>query len=54
VGLDAAGGWGDTLLILPGGTFTDVVTGWRFDGGEIPVRELLSRFPVALLLQDAR
>jgi len=54
IGLDAAGGWGDTIVILPGGTFTDVITGWRFDGGETPVRELLSRYPVALLLPDAR
>ncbi|MCU1418671.1 MAG: malto-oligosyltrehalose synthase, partial [Schumannella sp.] len=54
VGLEAAGGWGDTLVILPGGTFTDVLTGWRFDGGETPVRELLSRYPVALLLREDR
>ncbi|MEO8263853.1 MAG: malto-oligosyltrehalose synthase, partial [Pseudolysinimonas sp.] len=54
VGLDAAGGWGDTLVILPGGIFTDLITGWRFDGGETPVRELLSRYPVALLIADER
>jgi (1->4)-alpha-D-glucan 1-alpha-D-glucosylmutase len=52
VGLETAGGWGDTLVILPGGIFTDVITGWRFDGGEVPVRELLSRYPVALLVRD--
>ena len=47
-----AGGWGDTLVILPAGTYTELLTGWRFDGGETPVRELLSRYPVALLLKD--
>jgi (1->4)-alpha-D-glucan 1-alpha-D-glucosylmutase len=52
LGLEAAGGWGDTTVLLPGGTFTDAITGWRFDGGETPVRELLSRYPVALLLRD--
>lgn len=52
LGLDAAGGWGDTTVLLPAGTFTDVITGWRFDGGETVVRELLSRYPVALLLRD--
>ena len=35
-----------------GGLFTDAITGWRFEGGETLVRELLSRYPVALLLKD--
>ena len=52
LGLESEGGWGDTTVLLPGGMFTDLLTGWRFDGGETPVRELLSRFPVALLLRD--
>ena len=54
LGLAAAGGWGDTTVILPAGVVADTLTGWRFEGGEIPVRELLSRYPVALLLPEDR
>ncbi|MFL6142112.1 MAG: malto-oligosyltrehalose synthase [Labedaea sp.] len=51
VGLARAGGWRDTVLAAPGGgNWTDLLTGAVF-GGLVPVRELLARYPVALLLR---
>lgn len=47
VGLEAAGGWGETRLTLPGAA-VDVLTGRRF-GGEVAVADLLGTLPVALL-----
>lgn len=49
LGLDAAGGWGDTTLTLPPGDWHDDLGERRWSGGSIPVGELLARFPVALL-----
>jgi len=49
VGLGAAGGWGDTMLDLPLGTWHDVLTGTRTDGR---LADLLSVHPVALLVQE--
>ena len=49
VGLEARGGWGDTVVLLPQRPVTDVITGKQFEGGELPVSELLGRYPVALL-----
>jgi (1->4)-alpha-D-glucan 1-alpha-D-glucosylmutase len=50
----SAGAWGDTVLHLEGvegGRFRDVFTGRVFDvrGGALPLAELLSPLPVALL-----
>ena len=50
IGLEARGGWGDTVVMLPTGPFTDVLTGREVEGGERRVAELLDRLPVALLL----
>jgi (1->4)-alpha-D-glucan 1-alpha-D-glucosylmutase len=51
VGLARAGGWRDTVLAAPGGgTWTDLLTGAVFDG-LVPLRALLDRYPVALLLR---
>ncbi|HEX4725198.1 MAG TPA: malto-oligosyltrehalose synthase [Pseudonocardiaceae bacterium] len=48
VRLAADGGWRDTVLPLPAGTWTDVLTGRQVD--RLPrLAELLSRYPVALL-----
>lgn len=47
-GLDRMGGWRETVLHLPGGTWTDELTGRR-SSGRMPVRELLADLPVALL-----
>ncbi len=49
LGLAARGGWGDTTLALPPGTWTDVVTGDAAGGGERAVADVLARFPVAVL-----
>jgi (1->4)-alpha-D-glucan 1-alpha-D-glucosylmutase len=49
VGLAAKGGWGDTFVVVPQRPLVDVITGRAFDGGIIPLAELLSDYPVALL-----
>jgi (1->4)-alpha-D-glucan 1-alpha-D-glucosylmutase len=41
-------GWGDTALSLPAGTWTDRISGGRFDGRVLAV-ELFADLPVALL-----
>lgn len=48
VGLAAAGGWGDTTLDLPPGTWHDVLTGLDTDGR---LADLLAVHPVALLVR---
>jgi (1->4)-alpha-D-glucan 1-alpha-D-glucosylmutase len=48
VGLDAAGGWGDTVLDLPDGRWHDVLTGLDTDGR---LADLLATHPVALLVK---
>jgi (1->4)-alpha-D-glucan 1-alpha-D-glucosylmutase len=52
VTLARAGGWGDTVLPLPPGRWTDVLTGRRVAGTEPQVHALLDRYPVALLMGD--
>ena len=52
VGLAAAGGWRDTALDLPAGSWTDVLTGRAVPGGPVAVGDLLDRYPVALLVRD--
>ena len=49
VGLDARGGWGDTVVLLPQRPVVDVITGTEFEGGELRVADILTRYPVALL-----
>jgi (1->4)-alpha-D-glucan 1-alpha-D-glucosylmutase len=49
IGLEAAGGWGDTALELPDGRWHDVLTGAPTDGR---LAELLSVHPVALLVRE--
>ena len=53
VGLANVGGWGDTSILLPGRPVTDVITGARYEGGQLALAELLARYPVALLVVDA-
>jgi (1->4)-alpha-D-glucan 1-alpha-D-glucosylmutase len=51
VGLEAAGGWGETELSLPGGNWHDVIT----DRPASPkLADLLSELPVALLVRSER
>jgi (1->4)-alpha-D-glucan 1-alpha-D-glucosylmutase len=42
-------GWGNTSLVLPGRPLVDVITSRQFDGGPVPLGELLAVYPVALL-----
>jgi len=51
LGLARAGGWKDTSMPLPEGSWTDVLTGRRHDGGEAYLLRLLRDFPVALLVR---
>ena len=52
VGLVAGGGWGDTRMLIPGGTWTDALTGRAYPGGDVPLGEVLSALPVALLTRQ--
>lgn len=49
LGLAAAGGWGDTTIVLAGRPLVDVITGRTIDGGTVALSTLLERYPVALL-----
>ena len=51
VGLATRGGWGQTVLALPDGSWTDAITGLS-TSGEALLTELLARYPVALLIRD--
>lgn len=51
-GLTAAGGWRDTVALLPGGTWTDQLTGRIVAGGPVVLAELLAAYPVAFLLRS--
>lgn len=51
IGLAGRGGWGETTLPLPDGSWTDAFTGFAVSG-EVPLADLLARYPVALLLAD--
>jgi (1->4)-alpha-D-glucan 1-alpha-D-glucosylmutase len=50
VGLQAQGGWGDTLLLLPRGSFTDIIADREFEGGPTPAETIFADYPVALLM----
>jgi len=52
LGLAAAGGWRDTTIVLAATPVIDILTGERFTGGTLFVRDLLRRYPVALLVPD--
>lgn len=49
VGLASAGGWGGTVVVLPGHPMEDVLTGRTFAGGVTCIAKLLGQYPVALL-----
>ncbi|QSE94525.1 malto-oligosyltrehalose synthase [Rhodococcus pseudokoreensis] len=42
-------GWGDTTVILPDGTWTDLLTSATHPGGRIDAATLFARYPVVLL-----
>lgn len=52
VGLEALGGWQDTVLLRPAVPAVDLLTGRRFEGGEVPLADLLVTYPVALLANE--
>jgi (1->4)-alpha-D-glucan 1-alpha-D-glucosylmutase len=54
IGLTKEGGWRDTALPLPGGdgSWTDLLTGTPVDSTVPLLRDLLARYPVALLLRS--
>jgi (1->4)-alpha-D-glucan 1-alpha-D-glucosylmutase len=52
VGLRRRGGWQDTALPLPGGPWADMLTGTVHQGPAVPMTELTSRLPVALLVPE--
>ncbi|MEO6827813.1 MAG: malto-oligosyltrehalose synthase [Microbacteriaceae bacterium] len=52
VGLELAGGWADTSVEIPDGQYTEVLTGRGVCGGRAKLRELLARYPVALLARE--
>ncbi|MDJ1371840.1 malto-oligosyltrehalose synthase [Gulosibacter molinativorax] len=51
VGLEAGGGWHDTKLAIPEGTWVDQLSGRQF-AGSVPLGALLSELPVAILLRS--
>jgi (1->4)-alpha-D-glucan 1-alpha-D-glucosylmutase len=55
VGLAARGGWGDTVLPLPGGAadWHDMITDTAVAGSTPALAGLLERYPVALLVRPA-
>lgn len=42
--------WADTSLELPAGRWHNLLTGEDFNGGKLPLKQLLSRFPLGLLV----
>ncbi len=46
--------WEQTRITLPGGEWSDRLTGALWPGGEVLVGELLAQFPVALLTKEER
>ncbi|MBC7443251.1 MAG: malto-oligosyltrehalose synthase [Ramlibacter sp.] len=50
LGLAAAGGWGDTAVVLGGHPVIDLLTGVLHPGGVTSLATVLSRYPVALLI----
>jgi (1->4)-alpha-D-glucan 1-alpha-D-glucosylmutase len=50
VGLN--GDWGNTVVELPAGTWTNVFSGQRFSGGSQVLARMFARFPVALLVRE--
>jgi (1->4)-alpha-D-glucan 1-alpha-D-glucosylmutase len=49
VALERRGGWGDTVVAVPGRPLVDVITGREYPGGLLRLAELLDTYPVALL-----
>ncbi|ROR44996.1 malto-oligosyltrehalose synthase [Kitasatospora cineracea] len=52
-GLHRAGGWRETVLELPPGRWTDLLTDRRFTGGSVELSYLFRQLPVALLVEGS-
>ncbi|MER7796025.1 malto-oligosyltrehalose synthase [Microbacterium sp. NPDC096154] len=52
LGLERAGGWRDTRVLVPPGRYTDAIAGTTVEGDAVALADLLSRYPVALLLRE--
>ncbi|TDW31354.1 malto-oligosyltrehalose synthase [Cryobacterium psychrophilum] len=52
VALEAAGGWGETTIVLGTRPYVNVLTGERVAGGVLRVADLLAHYPVALLVAE--
>lgn len=48
-GLAQRGGWGESVVVLPDGAWTDTLTGREVPGGAVRLADLLEDLPVALL-----
>jgi (1->4)-alpha-D-glucan 1-alpha-D-glucosylmutase len=54
LGLARDGGWRDTAVALPPGTYHDAISGAMISSdGSVPVGAILGSYPVALLVADA-
>jgi (1->4)-alpha-D-glucan 1-alpha-D-glucosylmutase len=51
VALAERGGWGDTTIDVGSAPVVDVITGREYQGGVLPLADLLERYPVALLAE---
>ena len=49
IALAAVGGWGEGTVVLPEGTWSDVVSGATYDGGARTLAKMLAEAPVAVL-----
>ncbi|MCI2956577.1 malto-oligosyltrehalose synthase [Agromyces atrinae] len=49
LGLARQGGWGDTVIALPGAGRADILTDEAVPDGEVLVADLLARYPVAVI-----
>lgn len=48
----ASGGYGEHTVVLPEGTWTDVLTDKEYEGGSISLSDLLATLPAAVLRKD--
>lgn len=48
----ASGGYGEHTVVLPDGSWTDILTGKQYEGGSVILADLLATMPVAVLRRD--
>jgi (1->4)-alpha-D-glucan 1-alpha-D-glucosylmutase len=46
------GDWDDTTVVLPESSWHNILTGEKMAGGAVGIEELLSRFPVGMLIRE--